>query len=129
MLHGKLTSIVCYWIRYTKKGKQEILSFGLGDSVAINSLVGIPITKAWQCVLDFNNNSMIALGLNTRFPLIFEATRHGLPPGVIFLASDFVRPFQGYMQSVTALLTNFETSTTIMKDDNKAGDNKGSIVT
>ena len=84
-LHGKLTSIVRYWIRYSKNDKKEILSFGLGDSVAVNSLVGIPTIKAWQYLLDFEDSSMISRGLNTKFPLIFEATKHGLPPGVGFL--------------------------------------------
>ena len=95
----------------------------------VDSFVSISIIKAWQCLLDFNNNSIIVRGLNTRFPLIFEATKHGLPPGVIFLASDFVRPLQGSMQSVTALITNLGTSTATVKDASKAGDNKGSIVT
>jgi len=128
-LHGKLTSIVRYWIRYSKNGKKEILSFGLGDSVAVNSLVGIPTIKRWQCLLDFEDNSMIARGLNTKFPFIFEATKHGLPPGVVFSPSDFVRPLQGSMQSVTALLTNLGTSATPAKDAIVIDDKKGSIVT
>ena len=79
-LHRKLTSIVRYWIN----GKREILSFGLRDSVVVNSLVGIPTIKAWQYLLDFNKKILITRGLNTRFPLIYEATKHGLPPGVVF---------------------------------------------
>ena len=39
-MHGKLTAIVRYWLRYKNDGKHVILSFGLGESVMVNSIVG-----------------------------------------------------------------------------------------
>ena len=129
-LHGKLTSIVRYWIRYSTKGKQELLSFGLGDSVAVNSLIGIPTIKAWKSLLDFNTNTLIARSINTQFPLIYESTKHGLPPGIIFSPSDFIRPLPGSMQSVTALLTNLNSSAPSTSDTKKnMSENKHCIVT
>ena len=128
-LHGKLISIVRYWIRYPKNGKREILSFGLGDSVAVNSLVGIPTIKAWQCLLGFNKKLLVARGLNTQFPLIYEATKHGLPPCVVFPASDFVRPLLGSIHSVTAILTNLGNSVASVKYASAIGENKSCIVT
>ena len=128
-LHGKLISIVRYWIRYTKNGKREILSFGLGDSVAVNSLVGIPTIKAWQSLLDFNKNSLEARGLNTQFHLISEATKHGLPPGVVCPASYFVRPLPGSMHSVAAFLTNLGNSAALVKNARAIVENKSCIVT
>ena len=99
-LHGKLTSIVQYWIRYTRNGKREILSFGLGNILAVNSLVRIPTIKAWQCLLDFNKNSLIVRGLNTRSPLIYETTKYGLPPGVVFLVSVFCAHCKNWYKSL-----------------------------
>ena len=44
-MHGKLTEIVSYWLRCKQYGKCVLLSFGLGNSVAVNSLIGIPSIK------------------------------------------------------------------------------------
>ena len=93
-------------MRYKQYGRRVLLSFGLGDSVAVNYLIDIPTIKIWKALLDFESDSMIDRVLHTQFPLIFEDTKQGLPPGVIFYASDFVRPFQGAQHNVTALLTN-----------------------
>ena len=69
-------------------------------------MVGIPTSKSWHSLLDFDENKLISRGLHTQFPLIFESTKHVLPPGAVISVSDFVRPLQGSMQSVTDLLTN-----------------------
>ena len=105
-MHGKLTAIVRYWMRYTQNGKRVILSFGLGDSVSVNSLVGIPTIKEWKSIFDFESNMLVARGINTKFPMIYEATKQGLPPGVAFSSADFVRPMQGSTDKAIALLTN-----------------------
>ena len=105
-MHGKLTAIVRYWLRYKNDGKNIILSFGLGASVTVNSIIGIPTIKAWKCLFDFDSHELIARGLNTKFPLVYEATRQGLPPGVDFKDENFVRPLKGAVHVVTALLTN-----------------------
>lgn len=105
-MHGKLTAIVRYWMRYELNGKKVLLSFGLGDSVAVNSIVGIPTIKSWKSVFDFGSDTLVAKSLNREFPLIYEATKHGLPPGVNFSSTDFVRPIPGCQYNATALLTN-----------------------
>ena len=66
-MHGKLTAIVRYWLRYKQNGKRVILSFGSGDSVAVNSIVCIPIIKAWKSVFDFESDTLVATGINTKF--------------------------------------------------------------
>ena len=109
-LHGKLTAVVRYRLRHTQNGKPAVISFGLGAGIEVNSIVGLPTIKAWNSVFNFSSDELVATGINSRFPLIFESTKHGLPPGIAFSASDFVRPLQGSSSSATALLTNIDSS-------------------
>ena len=44
-MHGKLTSIVRYWLRYQVNNKYITLSFDLGADVAINSIIGLPTSR------------------------------------------------------------------------------------
>ena len=77
-----------------------------GASVTVNSIVGIPTIKAWKCLFDFDSHELIARGLNTKFPLVYDVTRQGLPPGVVFDNENFVRAMNGAMHTASALLTN-----------------------
>ena len=87
-IHGNLKAIVLYWLWYGMTGKKVLLSFGLGDSIAVNSIVGVPTIKSWKTVLDFTSDTLLVKGLNTEFLLVYEATKHGLPPGVEFLSTN-----------------------------------------
>ena len=88
-MHGKLTAIVRYWLQYEHGGKKVLLSFGLGANVAVNYIVGIPRLKSWKCIFDFETHKLVAGGINTKFPLHYEATKHGLPNGIAFTLFDF----------------------------------------
>ena len=112
-MHGKLTAIVRYWMRYKQNGKRVILSFGLGESVSVNSIVGIPTIKAWKTMFDFESNTLVARGIRTQFPMIYEATKQGLPSGVSFSPADFIRPMQGSTNNAIALLTNLNEGTSV----------------
>ena len=105
-MHGKLTDIVRYWLRYKNDDKNVVLSFGLGASVTVNSIVGVPTIKAWKCLFDFDSHELIARGLNTKFPLVYEVTRQGLSPSVVFSDENFVRPMNGPMHTTSTLLMN-----------------------
>ena len=72
-MHGKLTAIVRYWLRHKQDGKQVVLLFGLGASVKVNSIVGIPTIKVWNSAFGFCSNELIAKGIHTRFLFIFES--------------------------------------------------------
>ena len=41
-IHGKLTSIVRYWLWYKNGDTSVVLYFGLEPDVAVNSIIGIP---------------------------------------------------------------------------------------
>ena len=43
-------------------------------------------------MFDVESNKLVAEGINTKFPLIYEAAKHGLPPGISFNTSDLIRP-------------------------------------
>ena len=57
-------------------------------------------------MFDFESNTLVARGINTKFPMIYEATKQGLPPGITFSPSNFVRPMHGSTDNKIALLTN-----------------------
>ena len=57
-------------------------------------------------MFDFKANTLVAREINTQFPLIYEATKQGLPPGVTFSPADFVRPIQGITDMDIDMLTN-----------------------
>ena len=121
-MHGKLTVIVRCWLRYDRDGKGVLLSFNLGDSVTVNSIVDIPTIKAWKSIFDFNANIKVAKRFKTTFPLIYEATKHGLPVDTIFSDGHFVRPIQGSPRNALSLLTNIDN-----KEDIKLIDDYSSV--
>ena len=55
---GNLTAIVTNYTRYTSVNKLPILlSFGLGNEVAVNTIIGKPTLKEWKDGVDFNNDT------------------------------------------------------------------------
>ena len=78
-MHGKLTAIIQYWLRYETKNERVILSFGLGADVAVNSIIGLPTLRQWGGNLDFNKNSFVTTHIHTCFPLHYEPEK-SLPP-------------------------------------------------
>ena len=44
-MHGKLTAIVRYWMRYQVNDKYITLYFGLGADVVVNSIIGLPTLR------------------------------------------------------------------------------------
>ena len=55
---GKVTAIVTYYTRYTSVNKLPILlSFGLGNEVAVNTIIGKPTSKEWKGCVDFSNDT------------------------------------------------------------------------
>ena len=78
-MHGKLTAIVRYLLRYAVNDKRFTLSFGLGVDVAVNYIVGLPTLRQWGRTLGFNTNKCVASKLNRQFSLHYEPTKQGLP--------------------------------------------------
>ena len=106
---GRLTAIVRYQLRYHQGGKPFILSFGLGEDVRVNSIIGIPTIRQWGGVFDFGSSTFIAKSLNTKFALQYETTAQGLPAGVSFTSRDFIRPHSNMAQLGEALVSSVKT--------------------
>ena len=58
-IHGKLTVIARYWMRYDQGNKKSVLSFGLDADVAVNSLIGLPTLQKWSGLFDFGNGNFL----------------------------------------------------------------------
>ena len=90
---NKLTAIVRYWTPYLDTdGNRLVISFGLGESIAVNSIVGLPFLSHWKASICFQSNSLTSALLKMKFPLIYEATKVGIPEGTVFTKEDFIRP-------------------------------------
>ena len=54
---NKLSSVVTYKTRYYKKdGTMMTLSFGLGEKILVNVIIGLPTFREWQLVLDVDES-------------------------------------------------------------------------
>ena len=89
-----------------------------GVGLSVTSIYGIPTVKAWRSMFDFESNILVARGIDTKFPTIYEATEQGLPPGITFSPVDFVRPMHSSTSNDITLLTN------LSEDINSMSDNK-----
>ena len=94
---NSLTAIVRYRTPYTYQstGKQCILSFGLGENVSVNSILGLPQLKAWQADVLFRSKWLQAHDLGLTFHLEYQAAQAGLPNGVTFTPEQYIRPVSG----------------------------------
>ena len=109
-MHGKLTALVRYHLRYKLKGQPLTISFGLGADVVVNSIIGLPTLRIWGGLLDFINNKFTAPAIHTQIPLLYEKNKQGLPPSIEFPEGKFIRPICGHNNVVIVLLTNINTT-------------------
>ena len=91
---NSLTAVVRYKTPYTltSTNKPCFLSFGLGDNVTVNSIIGLPQLKLWHATLSFATNTLLAENISYQFPLEYSTANSGLPSGIQFNSSQFVRP-------------------------------------
>ena len=93
LLVNQLSAVVVYRTRYLlPDGKHATIAFGLGESISVNAIVGIPTWKSWGLTLDLVNNIASSAALHLSFPISFTNASTGLPPGIQFTSADFVRP-------------------------------------
>lgn len=89
---GKLTAVVTYYTRYKHNDEAVTISFGLGDSIAVNGIIGLPTLREWKMVLDIDEGIAYSKLLNLKWPMEFIDASQGLPDGVTFSEKDFVPP-------------------------------------
>ena len=84
-----------YRTRYVDKvGKNLTLSFGLGASIRVNAIIGLPTFREWKIVLDVDSKRASSKLLECYFELCFQHAAKGFPDGVTFDPATFVRPQQ-----------------------------------
>ena len=122
---NKLTAIVTYKTRYVdSEGKNMTLSFGLGEAIKVNAIIGLPTFKEWKLVLDLDENRLTSKSLGIYFDLCFEHAATGFPPGITFNRNDFIRPPRKTSSSL-ALLTQCAAS---LENKNRPSDDNTSVV-
>ena len=53
--YGKLTSTVMYNTFYTQSNVEPVsITFGLGATVSVNAIIGLPTLTAWKMILDLD---------------------------------------------------------------------------
>ena len=88
---GKLTAVVTYKTRYHGNDDQPLLlSFGLGDAIAVNEIIGLPTFRDWKFVLDVSNKTVFSPLISTYFDLDFQGAATHMPAE--FKKADFLRP-------------------------------------
>ena len=87
---GKLTSIVTYRTRYPAPADK--ISFGLGKSVGVNGIIGLPTLKDWGMILDVAGDRVFSTQLNLQWDMVYINASRGLPDNITFDYADFIRP-------------------------------------
>ena len=78
---NKLTSVVTYRTQYTSnKNKPVTMSIGLGESIQVNAILGIPQIQEWGLVIDTHDHVCYSITLQRKFPIHYHVASSGLPP-------------------------------------------------
>ena len=97
-----------------------VLSFGLGVSVAINSIIGIPNLRQWSGILDLGEIKLTAHSMKVKFSLNYKLTPQGLPDTVSFTLDDFAQPHQEMANNAAVLLANITITLEIVTEGTKS---------
>ena len=116
---NRLTAVVTYITNYRKPdGSNMKLSFGLGESISVNAIIGLPTLKEWKLIMDMDSSCATSKLLRQEFPLTFKHAASGFPDGVAFAKEDFIRPLRHtpsglslLCQASTTALASLATST------------------
>ena len=105
-----MSSVVTYKIRYQKKyGTMMTLSFGLGEQILVNAIIGLPTFREWQKLLD------------TFFDISYQHAVSGLPSDVIFAKEAIVHPMipnpSGQALVTQLTINNVSTEVSVQLDE------------
>ena len=86
-------AVVTYKTRYTDvNGDMMLLSFGLGEAISVNAIIGLPTLRSWKMILDVGENKATSKTLNRYFELSYQHADTGLPSSISFSKNDVIRP-------------------------------------
>ena len=63
--------------------------FGIGDGVTVRSIIILPTSSQWGCMINLVNGKLIAPAIETLFPLMFEQSKNALPEGEKLMLAIF----------------------------------------
>jgi len=91
--YGKLTEVVTYHTQYTDTdGTPITLAFGLGTSIAVNTIIGLPTIRKWKACIDVGQDIVNSKLMNLIFPIHYHSADSGLPDNTVFTSKEFCRP-------------------------------------
>ena len=70
VISNQLTAVVTYKTRYVDTAGAPVeLSFGLGQAIKVNAIIGLPTFKTWKLILDLEANRATSKILGVYFDL------------------------------------------------------------
>ena len=103
--HGQLTGVIQYFTPYVNTHNQPItISFGLGENVAVNSIIGWPAILDMQIDLSISTMTVVSHTLHCNFPITCRQSALQPLPGSIFDTNAFLHNW--CKTSTTALLAH-----------------------
>jgi len=100
-MYGKLTAVVTYHTQYTDTdGTPITLAFGLGASVAVNAIVGLPTIRKWKACIDVGQDIVNSKLMNLIFPIHYRSAVRDYLIIQLSRAPNFAD--HGQLQSVAA---------------------------
>jgi hypothetical protein len=78
--HGQLTAIIRYRTPYTGTDGNPIhISFGLGNDMTVNTILGMPIIKDLSMIPNFRAGSIVCKDTAATFEICYQETSCGFP--------------------------------------------------
>ena len=83
--YEEITAAVTYRTRYIEKDcRQALLTIGLGNVVAVNTLLVLPTFCSCKNALGITKDCTISDAFNIWFPIVFQSVYSGLPKVIEF---------------------------------------------
>ena len=96
--------MVTYKTRYiTPEGKNMTISFGLGEYISVNVIIGFLTIKEWKIVLYVDAGLATSKLLRKLFDLTFQHVSSSFPTDIEFTKDDFVRPQRATTSGISPL--------------------------
>ena len=69
-----------------------LLSFGLGETISVNAIIGLPTLRSWKMVLDIDEYQANSKTLNQYFELSYQHAATGLSSGITVSCNNVICP-------------------------------------
>ena len=88
--NGGLTPAIRYRFPYTILDVKRVgLFFGIGDNVAVNAIIRLPVLNKFEALVDLQYNTLNYKAISQIVSLSFDGGSRGFLPGVSYDSSSF----------------------------------------